>query len=160
MLSVKCCSLIIIHCCVITPVITTAIIYNLPIVYKHLVNIIGKGGISDWNVPTDADAIAAATVQTSAVIVYTLYDSSWSQEQHGLHSCIRTSKVIEWYITIGSHWSVLGLNSSGNSWNGLRISSRYLDLACGYSYCRHWLCLVWLNTLSLKKAWIWLIKQV
>ena len=26
--------------------------------------------------PTDADAIAAATVQTSAVIVYTLYDSS------------------------------------------------------------------------------------
>ena len=25
--------------------------------------------------PTDADAIAAATVQTSAVIVYTLYDS-------------------------------------------------------------------------------------
>ena len=32
---------------------------------------------------------------------------------------------------------------------GLRISSRYLDLACGYSYCRHWLSLVWLNTLSL-----------
>ena len=30
--------------------------------------------------PTDADAIAAATVQTSAVIVYTLYDSSWSQD--------------------------------------------------------------------------------
>ena len=26
------------------------------------------------------DAIAAATVQTSAVIVYTLYDSSWSQD--------------------------------------------------------------------------------
>ena len=42
--------------------------------------------------PTDVDAIAAATVQTSAVIVYTLYDSSWSQEQRGLHSCIRTSK--------------------------------------------------------------------
>ena len=37
--------------------------------------------------PTDADAIAAATVQTSAVIVYTLYDSSWSQA-----SWIRTSK--------------------------------------------------------------------
>ena len=37
--------------------------------------------------PTDADAIAAATVQTSAVIIYTLYDSSWSQD-----SCIRTSK--------------------------------------------------------------------
>ena len=36
--------------------------------------------------PTDADAIAAATVQTSAVIVYTLYDSSWSQEQRGLYS--------------------------------------------------------------------------
>ena len=35
----------------------------------------------------NADAIAAATVQTSAVIVYTLYDSSWSQD-----SCIRTSK--------------------------------------------------------------------
>ena len=29
---------------------------------------------------------------------------------------------------------MLGLNSSGYSWNGLRISSRYLDLACGYSY--------------------------
>ena len=29
---------------------------------------------------TVADAIAAATVQTSAVIVYTLYDSSWSQD--------------------------------------------------------------------------------
>ena len=42
--------------------------------------------------PTDADAIAAATVQTSAVIVYTLYDSSWSQKQRGLHSSIRTSK--------------------------------------------------------------------
>ena len=39
-----------------------------------------KSGISDWNVPTDADAIAAATVQTSAVIVYTLYDCSWSQD--------------------------------------------------------------------------------
>ena len=53
---------------------------------------------------------------------------------------------------IGSHWSVLGLNSIGYSWNGPRISSRYLDIACGCSYCRHWLSLVWLNTLSLTKA--------
>ena len=37
--------------------------------------------------PTDADAITAATLQTSAVIVYTLYDSRWSKD-----SCIRTSK--------------------------------------------------------------------
>ena len=37
--------------------------------------------------PTDADAIAAATVQTSAVIVYTLYDSSWSQDVSSV-SCI------------------------------------------------------------------------
>ena len=29
--------------------------------------------------PTDADAIAVATVQTSAVIVNNLYGSSWSQ---------------------------------------------------------------------------------
>ena len=42
--------------------------------------------MSTWKVefrtetsPTAADAMAAATVQTSAVIVYTLYDSSWSQ---------------------------------------------------------------------------------
>ena len=55
---------------------------------------IKRRGISTWKVeyptwtsPTDADAIAAAIVQTSAVIVYTLYDSSWSQ-----YSCIRTSK--------------------------------------------------------------------
>ena len=50
-----------------------------------------KSGIPDWNVASDADAIAAATVQTSALIVFTLYDSSWSQ-QRGLHSCIMTSK--------------------------------------------------------------------
>ena len=30
--------------------------------------------------PTDAEPIAVATVHTSAVIVYTLYDSSWSQD--------------------------------------------------------------------------------
>ena len=47
---------------------------------------------------------------------------------------------------------MLGSNCSGYSWNGLRISSRYLDLACSYSYCRHWLSLVWLNTLSLTKG--------
>ena len=41
---------------------------------------------STWKVeyPTgafpDAEAIASATVQTSAVIVYTLYNSSWSQD--------------------------------------------------------------------------------
>ena len=39
-----------------------------------------KCGISDWNIPTDAEAIAVATVQTSAVILYTLYDSSWSED--------------------------------------------------------------------------------
>ena len=42
----------------------------------------GKGVTREWNEyptgtpPIDADAIAAATVQTSVVIVYILYDSS------------------------------------------------------------------------------------
>ena len=56
-------------------------------------------------------------------------------------------KIIKWYIMKGSHWSVsmLGLigstaasKLSSYSWNGLRISSRYLDLACSYSYCCLW----------------------
>ena len=64
-------------------------------------------------------------------------------------------RLMNYFCRIGNNRSslvMLGLNSSGYSWNGLRISSRYLDIACGYSYCRHWLSLVWLNTLSLTKA--------
>ena len=40
---------------------------------------VSKRGYNSF-IPADADAIAAAPVQTSAVIVYTLYDSSWSQD--------------------------------------------------------------------------------
>ena len=42
-----------------------------------------KAQPGEWtqiNQTSDADAIAAATVQTSAVIIYTLYDSSWRQD--------------------------------------------------------------------------------
>ena len=53
--------------------------------------------------PTDADAIAAATVQTSAVIVFTLYDSSWSQD-----SCIRTSKWNR--VVYNDRFSLVGVN--------------------------------------------------
>ena len=38
-----------------------------------------KSGISYRSIPTDADAIAVITVQTSTVIAYTLYDSNLSQ---------------------------------------------------------------------------------
>ena len=51
--------------------------------------------ISNW--------VAAVTV-----IVCTLYDSSWSQDVSSV-GCIVVwgpVKVIEWHITIGSHWSV------------------------------------------------------
>ena len=63
----------------------------------------------------------------------------------GLYNCITPMKVIEWYITVGSHWSVwmLGLfgskkasKSSSYSWNGLRISS--LDL-CYLRWEPHWI---------------------
>ena len=39
-----------------------------------------KNGISDWYIPADADAVALTILQTSSVIVYTLYDSSWSED--------------------------------------------------------------------------------
>ena len=42
-------------------------------------------------------------------------------------------------------------NSRGYSWNGLRISGRFLYLACGYSYCWPWQSLLWLNIYSLTR---------
>ena len=122
-----------------------------------------KRGIYDWNVANrHKDKSRGDSTNFSCDCLHLVrqwFESIW--QQRGLHSCIRTSKVIEWYITIGSHWSLkmLGLitstaasNSSDYSWNSLRISRQYLDLACSYSYCRPWLSLVWLNTCSLTKA--------
>ena len=45
----------------------------------------------------------AATVQTSAVIVYNLYNSSWSQD-----SCIRTSKSIR--VEYTDRFSLVSVN--------------------------------------------------
>ena len=67
-----------------------------------------------------------------------------------LHSCLTTSNIIAWCITIGSYWLLQILRLIGSTaasklqwhiWNGLRISCRYLDLACGYIYC--WTHVAW-----------------
>ena len=62
--------------------------------------------------PTDADAIAAATVQTSAVIFYTLYDSSRSQDVSsvGMHSCIRTGKSKGNRVVHNDRFSLVSVN--------------------------------------------------
>ena len=48
-----------------------------------------KSGISDWNVPTDVDSITALQYKTSAMIIYILYDSSWSQDVSSVDCIIR-----------------------------------------------------------------------
>ena len=53
-----------------------------------------------WNIrlerpPMDAVAKAAATVRTPAIIVYTLYDSSWSQNVNGV-CCIVVQRPVIW----------------------------------------------------------------
>ena len=67
----------------------------------------------DQRYPGGADAIAAATVQTSVVIVYTLYDSSWSQD-----SCIRTSKSNR--VVYNDRFSLVSVN--------VRVKLQWLQL--------------------------------
>ena len=89
--------------------------------------------------PTDVDAIAAATVQTSAVIIYNLNDSSWSQDVSSV-GCI---------VVYNDRFSLVSVN--------VRVKLQWLQLEQSenqqpipgprmrYSYCRHWLSLVWLS---------------